>query len=81
MGSTAIKLLEDAMRLPDNDRADLAAKLIDSLDPQFEEGATEAWDAEIARRIAELDGGKVKTIPWSEARRIILGTSDGATDT
>jgi hypothetical protein len=26
---------------------------------------------EIARRIEELDSGKVKTIPWAEARRQI----------
>ena len=30
---------------------------------------TAAWDAEIAKRIEELDSGKVKTIPWAEVRR------------
>ena len=33
MSSAAIKHLEDALRLPDRDRADLAARLIDRLDP------------------------------------------------
>jgi putative addiction module component (TIGR02574 family) len=29
--------------------------------------------AEIERRIAELDQGKVKPIPWAQARRMIFG--------
>ena len=28
-----------------------------------------AWDAEIARRIEELDRGNVKTIPWEQLRK------------
>jgi putative addiction module component (TIGR02574 family) len=46
----------------------LAGSLIESLD-EAEEGVTEAWNEEIARRIEELDSGKVKTIPWDEVRR------------
>jgi putative addiction module component (TIGR02574 family) len=29
----------------------------------------DAWGAEIGRRIAEIDSGKVKLVPWSRARR------------
>ena len=32
-----------------------------------------AWAGEIQRRIDDLDSGRVKTIPWEEARRLILG--------
>ena len=32
--------------------------------------------AEIERRIAELDQGKVEPIPWVEARRMIFGDAD-----
>ena len=32
MSTTTKKLLEDALQLPDRDRADLAARLIESLD-------------------------------------------------
>lgn len=81
MTSSAIKLLEDALGLPENDRADLAARLIDSLDLHGDDDAPSAWDAEIARRIADVDGGLVKLIPWPEARRMILGMSDGTSDT
>jgi hypothetical protein len=31
--------------------------------------AEEEWNKEIARRIEELDSGRVKPVPWTEARR------------
>lgn len=31
------------------------------------------WGEEIARRIADIDSGRVKTIPWEEAERMIKG--------
>ncbi len=77
MTSNAMRLLEDALRLSGSERADIAARLIDSLDQDADEDAPAAWDAEIARRIADLDGGSVKPIPWPEARRMILGRSHG----
>ncbi len=80
MTSNAIRLLKNALGLPENDRADLAARLIDSLDQRVDDDALSAWDAEIARRIRDIDSGSVRLIPWPEARRKILGTSDGAYD-
>ncbi len=80
MSAIAEKLLEDALRLPDRDRADMATSLIDSLDRHFDEGAQAAWDLEIARRVAELDSHSVKPIPWPEARRLILDQPDGSPD-
>lgn len=68
----AVKLLENALELPENDRADLAARLIDSLDRQVDDDAPSAWDAEIALRIADVDRGSVKAIPWPEARRMSI---------
>ena len=76
MNPPAQKVLEDALRLPNSERADLAASLIDSLDPKFDENAQSAWDAEIQRRVVELSSGSVKPIPWPEARRRILNTPD-----
>jgi Putative addiction module component len=35
-----------------------------------------AWNAEIEQRIAELDRGEAKPIPWSEAQRMIFGGTD-----
>ncbi len=66
------KVLEDALKLPAEARAALAGSLIESLDETVDADAEAAWAEEIARRLRDLDSGKAKTIPWSEARRIIL---------
>jgi putative addiction module component (TIGR02574 family) len=50
-------------------RAALAGSLLDSLDTDVDEDAEAAWATEVNRRVAELDSGAVKTIPWSEVRR------------
>ena len=72
--STAIQeILNTALRLPDKDRAELAASLIESLDQPFDSDAQTAWAEEIGRRLAEVDRGAVKPIPWDEARQIIAG--------
>jgi putative addiction module component (TIGR02574 family) len=56
------------LSLSEEERAELACSLIDSLDEKVDPGAQEAWDEEIARRIHELDSGKAKAIPWDEVR-------------
>ena len=73
MTDDAARLLEAALRLPPEARAALAGSLLDSLDSDVEEGAEEAWAAELNRRVRELDEGTVTTVPWSEARRRIAG--------
>jgi putative addiction module component (TIGR02574 family) len=69
---TMSQLLNVALTLPDSERAALAAELIDSLDPGIDEDYEAAWSEEIARRIAGLESGERKTIPWSEVRARIL---------
>ena len=64
-------LLKEALKLPPEARAALAASLLDSLDQEVDENAEEAWQLEIERRLKELDSGTVKPISWSEARRRI----------
>jgi putative addiction module component (TIGR02574 family) len=66
------ELLKKALALPPEARAALAGSLFESLDDAVDQSAEEEWNQEIARRIAELDSGKVKPIPWAEARRQIL---------
>ena len=71
-------LLQQALALSEEERADLACYLLDSLDPTVDEDATAAWDQEIARRIADLDSGRAKTIPWDEIRgRMLSKLSNG----
>ena len=70
MTQQAVDLLKKALSLSEEERADLACSLIDSLDPSVDPDAEQAWNEEIARRITDLDSGNAKTVPWEEVRRI-----------
>lgn len=63
------ELLKHALTLPDKERAELASSLIDSLDPTVDADAEMAWQDEIARRLEEVESGRVKTASWDEVRR------------
>jgi putative addiction module component (TIGR02574 family) len=80
MTEEATRLLEEALRLPPEARAAIAGRLMESLDDHVDEDAEAAWAKEIARRLEEVDSGKVATIPWAEARRRILGGGNGPGD-
>jgi len=69
MTEEAAKLLKKALTLPVAERAELAGSLIESLDRTEDESVAAAWDQEIARRMAELDSGKVEPISLEQARR------------
>lgn len=68
MTEQATHLLQKALSLSPEERADLASSLIDSLDPIAEEGVAQAWDQEIARRVSDLDSGRAKTVAWDDVR-------------
>jgi len=71
MQRDASDILEDALELPPEARAALAGSLLDSLDQTIDEDAESAWETEIAARLKELDEGRVRVVPWVEARRRI----------
>lgn len=71
MTNAADDVYQAALRLPEADRAEIAAKLMESIDPEQDESWEEAWNSEIAKRIEELELGKVKTIPWAEVRQMM----------
>ena len=68
MTRSARELFDEAMRLDPAERATLLRLLIDTLDSESEEGAEDAWRAEVERRIEDLDSGAVEAIPWEELR-------------
>jgi putative addiction module component (TIGR02574 family) len=68
MTQEVTELLKKALSLPVEARAALTGSLLDSLDETVDASAEEEWNQEIARRIQELDSGKVEPIPWAEAR-------------
>jgi putative addiction module component (TIGR02574 family) len=71
------ELLKKALALPPEARAALAGSLLESLDETVDATAEAQWNEEIARRIQELDSGKVKPIPWAEARRQVSAILNG----
>lgn len=71
MTDRAEHLLDEALKLPESERAELAARLIQSLDPEVDSEVDAAWAAEIERRCAALDSGQAVTSDWSEVRERI----------
>ena len=66
---TLNKLRSEALMLPEAERAELAHALVKSLDALNDADASEAWDKEILRRLAEIDAGTAKLIDRDEFRR------------
>jgi putative addiction module component (TIGR02574 family) len=65
-------LLDEALDLPADERAELAVKLLDSLAEESDRGVIDAWDAEIRRRVVRMLDGDAKTSPWTDVRARIL---------
>ena len=64
-------VLADALRLDAESRARLAAEILASLDGPADPDAEQAWQAEIARRVADLEAGKLKLESWADVKRRI----------
>lgn len=79
------KLLDEARKLSPNDRVELAHELFESVDDeeldedQITPPAEDAeWAEELQRRIAEMETGVVKGIPWEEVRLKLLQQGENA---
>jgi putative addiction module component (TIGR02574 family) len=59
------------------EREALADSLISNLDGKVDEGVQAAREAEIEKRVAELDSGKAKTTSWAEVRQRNLAKFSG----
>jgi len=68
MTEVATNLLEQALSLTERERAEIAARLLESLDDADRDGVDEAWGCEIDRRCAALDSGEAVTSDWNEFR-------------
>lgn len=66
---TMRKLRSEALMLPEPGRAELADALVESLDAPADTDVADAWDKEIARRLAEIDTGTAKLIDRDEFKR------------
>ncbi len=66
---TLEKIRSEALNLSESERADLAHSLVTSLDGPADPDAGQAWDAEIQRRLAEIDTGTAQLVDRENFRR------------
>ena len=74
MSANRSKVMSEALSLNAEERAELAAELLQSLEPASVadiEQVERAWGEEITKRCADLDSGEGTTTDWSETRRRI----------
>ena len=72
MTPRAQELLREALSLPIDERADVAAELLASLDDDGTDDVAEveaAWAAEIERRARRVIAGESSGIAWEDVRR------------
>jgi len=68
MSTDAESLYQAALNLPEDERFHLASRLMESVEGERDPDYEEAWGAEIARRIEEVENGTAEMIPWEEVR-------------
>jgi putative addiction module component (TIGR02574 family) len=66
MSSALSELKTKASQLSEQDRAELALSLIESLDGPTDPDVEEAWRKEIERRVRQVERGEVQLIPGEE---------------
>ncbi len=75
MAATVDQLAQDALTLSDQERAELAHKLLISFDGVPDEGGEEAWDLEIAKRVQKIRDGTANGRPADQVFRDIKSRS------
>jgi len=69
----ANKVLTEALALSPEERLDLAAELLASVDGPADPDWEPAWQAELDRRAAASDASSAPPAEWSEVRARVLG--------
>ena len=67
MSIAAEKVAEEALALPVEDRANLADRLVQSLDAEAHSVWRDQWESEVLRRVEEVRSGSVKLVPGRAA--------------
>ena len=64
MTENAERVKQEALRLPEDDRAELARFLIESLDEsEYPDVVEAAWDEELRRRVERIEQGRSRLRP------------------
>jgi putative addiction module component (TIGR02574 family) len=69
-------VVRQALKLDEQDRAEVAARMLDSLEPADPE-AERVWLAELERRATELESGAVQGVPWEDLRERLMRSRRG----
>ena len=69
MTPLATQVYEAAMALAEEERAELASRLLESLPQDTPSGLHPAWGDEFRRRLAQVDSGEVTPVSWEEVKR------------
>lgn len=64
-------VLANALRLGPDERAELAAEVLASLDGPADPGAEAAWALEIKRRVQAIEDGTIELESWQDVKRRI----------
>jgi len=71
MTRTTRQILEQSLTLPAEARAQIAQKLILSLDEQSETDAAKLWLLELEKRSRDMDEGAIDLSDWAAVKRSI----------
>ncbi|OGB00738.1 MAG: hypothetical protein A3E79_03655 [Burkholderiales bacterium RIFCSPHIGHO2_12_FULL_61_11] len=78
--AVAFKDIEaQALALPERERSALAARLLASLEGEFDDSpdaVARAWNEEIARRVAEFESGAGQDIPLEQVQAEVRALLD-----
>jgi putative addiction module component (TIGR02574 family) len=61
-------LRDEALKLPEPERARLASELLASLDGEAEDSVEAAWAAEVEKRKGEVARGEARLVPWEQVK-------------
>lgn len=67
MSRSAADVLEEALALPEDQRAQVAEKLVASLDGEVDPDAEAEWGAEIERRLTRINAGQSNSVSMAES--------------
>lgn len=69
MSTSAADLLSQVLRLPEEERAAIAERLLDTLPAESDQPEDAAFIAELDARLAEFLRDPKAAIPWSELKQ------------
>lgn len=76
MSESVKTVLDRALQLSEQERGEVAAHLLASLDAEADTDVDSAWVEEIRQRLDDVRAGRSAPVPWSDARRRIAEDGD-----